>query len=44
MVLVNPGDAPFHTQLCAGQLTHYQAMRRDMTPAHADILGDYYFR
>jgi len=44
MVLVNPGDAPFHTQLCSGQLPHYQAMRREMAPAQANILGDYFFR
>ena len=42
MILVNPGDAPFKTNLCADQQQHFRNMRADIDEARLNIYGDYF--
>jgi len=42
LILVNPGDAPFETKLCSGQLKHFQEMRKDIDDVRGHIYGEYF--
>ena len=39
---MNPGDAPFQTKLCSGQLNHFNDMRKEIDDPRQDIYGDYF--